>query len=79
MKGALVMAAAGLLGTAQASGVHSLKLKKVPLAKQLVRTHLPDARFSCFLSFWRDGMMAKLAEIGHLLRPSSVVTRLPQH
>ncbi|CAK7244484.1 MAG: aspartic proteinase precursor [Sporothrix thermara] len=35
MKGALVMAAAGLLGTAQASGVHSLKLKKVPLAKQL--------------------------------------------
>ncbi|CAK7208955.1 aspartic proteinase precursor [Sporothrix curviconia] len=35
MKGALVMAAAGLLGTAQAGGVHSLKLKKVPLAKQL--------------------------------------------
>ncbi len=36
MKGAAVIAAAGLLGSAQAGGVHSLKLKKIPLAKQLV-------------------------------------------
>ncbi|EFX00865.1 aspartic endopeptidase pep2 [Grosmannia clavigera kw1407] len=35
MKGALVLAAAGLLGSAQASGIQKLKLKKVPLAKQL--------------------------------------------
>lgn len=35
MKSALLLAAAGLLGTTQAGGVHSLKLKKVPLAKQL--------------------------------------------
>lgn len=35
MKGALLLAAAGLLGSAQADGVHSLKLKKIPLAKQL--------------------------------------------
>jgi len=35
MKGALVAAAALLAGSAQA-GVHKLKLKKVPLAEQLV-------------------------------------------
>lgn len=41
MKGALLTAAV-LLGAAQAGGTHKLKLKKVPLAEQLV----------CFYPFW---------------------------
>jgi saccharopepsin len=36
MKGALLGAAAVLLGSAQAGGVHKMKLKKIPLAEQLV-------------------------------------------
>lgn len=36
MKGAL-LGAAMLLGSAQAGGVHKMKLKKVSLAEQLVR------------------------------------------
>ena len=48
MKSALLLAAAGLLGTTQAGGVHSLKLKKVPLAKQLVR-HLRHSLISMLL------------------------------
>ncbi len=39
MKGALLTAAV-LLGSAQAGGVHKLKLKKVPLAEQMVRRSL---------------------------------------
>ncbi len=39
MKGALLTAAV-LLGSAQAGGVHKLKLKKVPLAEQMVRHSL---------------------------------------
>lgn len=37
MKGALLSAAV-LLGSAQAGGVHKMKLQKVPLSEQLVRT-----------------------------------------
>ena len=39
-KGALITAAA-LLGSAQA-GVHKMKLKKIPLAEQLVRRNFAD-------------------------------------
>jgi saccharopepsin len=39
MKGALLGAAAVLLGSAQA-GVHKMKLKKISLAEQLVRIHI---------------------------------------
>ncbi|KAI3316830.1 aspartic peptidase domain-containing protein, partial [Xylariaceae sp. AK1471] len=35
MKGALLGAAAVLLGSAQAGGIHKMKLKKIPLAEQL--------------------------------------------
>lgn len=39
MKGALLTAAV-LLGSAQAGGIHKMKLKKIPLAEQLVRISL---------------------------------------
>jgi len=38
MKGALLTAAL-LLGSTQAAGVHKMKLKKIPLAEQLVSRH----------------------------------------
>lgn len=44
MKGALLLAAAGMLGFAQAD-VQKLKLKKVPLAKQLVCLPFPIPPF----------------------------------
>ncbi len=41
MKGAL-LSAAMLLGSAQAGGVHKMKLHKVPLAEKLVRINCPS-------------------------------------
>lgn len=40
MKSAMLLAAGAMLGSAQA-GVHKMKLKKVPLAEQLVRHPSP--------------------------------------
>lgn len=40
MKSSMLLAAGALLGSAQA-GVHKMKLKKVPLAEQLVRLPSP--------------------------------------
>lgn len=40
MKGALLTAAAALLGSAHA-GVHKMKLKKIPLSEQLVSCRMP--------------------------------------
>ncbi|KAK8242248.1 hypothetical protein IWZ00DRAFT_513719 [Phyllosticta capitalensis] len=43
MKSAMLLAASALLGSASA-GVHKMKLKKVPLSEQLVRTSICPTR-----------------------------------
>ncbi len=67
MKGALITAAALLAGSAQA-GVHKLKLKKVPLAEQLVGQQFAGgaAMSHTLLTLWLQETIPIDAQMRHL-------------